>query len=62
MPIIMGSFFDQIDSNSIVNEEWKAMYEQNENTVLYLVPLMPSFGIVIIVLKIMLNASARGND
>ena len=63
MPIIFGSFFTMMDDNNFaINEEWLEIYEQNKVTVQYLVPLMPSMGIVIIVIKVLMTASARGRD
>ena len=41
---------------------WSGIYEQNETTVKYLVPLMPTMGIVIIVIKVLMTAAARGRD
>ena len=64
MPIIVGTFFDSIDSEAIIPEgsAWQGMYNQNEETVKYLVPLIPTFSIFVIVVKVMLNASARGGN
>lgn len=63
MPMIFGSFFTMMDDNNFtINAEWQALYEQNEDTVQYLVPLMPTFGIIIIVIKVLMTASARGRD
>lgn len=63
MPMILGSFFTMIDNNQLnVNAEWDAIAQQNEVTVKYLVPLMPTFGIVILVIKVLMVASARGRD
>jgi len=63
MPMIFGSFFTLVDDNNfIINAEWQAIYEKNEDTVQLLVPLMPSMGIVIIVIKVLMVASARGRD
>lgn len=63
MPMILGSFFTMIDNNQLnVNAEWDAISQQNEVTVKYLVPLMPTFGIVILVIKVLMVASARGRD
>jgi len=63
MPMIFGAFFTLMDDQAItVNAEWLAIYEQNEDTVQFLVPLMPSMGIVIIVIKVLMTASARGRD
>lgn len=63
MPMIFGSFFTMMDSNNFtINAGWMAIYEQNEDTVQYLVPLMPTMGIIIIVIKVLMTASARGRD
>lgn len=63
MPMIFGAFFDLVDDNTIqLDAEWLAIYEENKLTVQYLVPLMPALGIVIIVIKVLMTASARGRD
>ena len=63
MPMIFGSFFTLMDQNNfIINDEWQVIYEKNEDTVQLLVPLMPSMGIVIIIIKVLMVASARGRD
>lgn len=63
MPMIFGSFFTMMDSNNFtISAGWMAIYEQNEDTVQYLVPLMPTMGIIIIVIKVLMTASARGRD
>ena len=63
MPMIFGSFFTMMDDNNFtINAGWQAIYEQNEDTVQYLVPLMPTMGIIIIVIKVLMTASARGRD
>jgi len=63
MPLIFGAFFQLVDDNNIsLDADWLALYNQNKTTVQYLVPLMPSLGIVIIVIKVLMTASARGRD
>ena len=63
MPMILGSFFTLIENNNLgLNASWQAIADQNEVTVKYLVPLMPTFGIVILVIKVLMVASARGRD
>lgn len=63
MPMVTGAFFSSIDATMITsNSEWLDMYQTNEDTVKYLVPLMPSFGILIIVIKILMVSSSRGRD
>ena len=63
MPMIFGSFFTMMDSGSFtINASWLTIYEKNEATVQMLVPLMPAMGIVIIVIKVLMTAAARGRD
>ena len=74
MPMIFGAFFNVADISGLVSIEscatlpnsaacqWGTIYEANEDTVQYLVPLMPTMGIVIIVIKVLMTASARGRD
>jgi len=74
MPMIFGAFFSVADTSGILDPqvcianptgvacEWNLIYEKNEDTVQYLVPLMPTMGIVIIVIKVLMTAAARGRD
>lgn len=74
MPMIFGAFFTMADTSGLVDPnacatsatsaacQWGTIYEQNETTVKYLVPLMPTMGIVIIVIKVLMTAAARGRD
>ena len=74
MPMIFGAFFNVADTSGLLDSTacdddpnstactWFNLYEQNEDTVQYLVPLMPTMGIVIIVIKVLMTASERGRD
>jgi len=74
MPMIFGAFFNVADISGLLDPnacdtsptsaacQWGTIYETNEDTVQYLVPLMPTLGIVIIVIKVLMTASARGRD
>ena len=74
MPMIFGAFFNVADISGLLDPtacdtsptsaacQWGTIYEANEDTVQYLVPLMPTLGIVIIVIKVLMTASARGRD
>ncbi len=63
MPIVFGAFFTQMDNMAPnVSAEWAAIGTTNQNTVKYLVPLMPTLGIVIIVIKVLMTSAARGRD
>ncbi len=74
MPMIFGAFFTVADESGLLDPqicianplsvacEWNTIYEKNEDTVQYLVPLMPTMGIVIIVIKVLMTSAARGRD
>lgn len=63
MPIVFGAFFTQMDNMAPnVSAEWAAIGATNQTTVKYLVPLMPTLGIVIIVIKVLMTSAARGRD
>jgi hypothetical protein len=64
MPMIFGAFYEELDNqmSMVEDPEWLAIGVSVEDTVKYLVPLMPSLGIVIIVIKVIMTASARGRD
>ena len=65
MPMIFGAFFSTADSivnNQTMNAEWIAIYEEEEDIVQWLVPLVPTIGIMVAVIKILMVASVRGRD
>jgi len=62
-PMITGAFFSAVDTSLITtNSGWLEMYENNENTVKYLVPLIPAFSILIVVIKVLMTSAARGRN
>jgi heme/copper-type cytochrome/quinol oxidase subunit 2 len=61
-PMILGQFFTASDNMPIADAEWAAIYEQNEDTVQFLVPLIPAVGIFVLVIKVLMVASVRGRD
>ena len=63
LPIITGQFFSSVDTSLfVVDPTWLELYNQNEDTVKYLVPVIPTFGIFIVILKVVMTAAARGQD
>ena len=67
MPMIFGQFFTVADSlvnspNSTMNAAWIQIYNEEEDIVRWLVPLVPTIGIMIAVIKILMVASVRGRD
>ena len=62
MPMILGTFYSVFDSMSITNQAWIDTYNTNEESTRFLVSLMPTLGIFLLVLKVLMAASARGSD
>ena len=64
-PMILGSVFTVMEgnlTNGSMTQEWIDMYNQTKETTQYLVPLIPAIGIFILVIKVLMVASARGRD
>ena len=61
-PIIIGGVFTMMDNMSLLNPRWQAAYEQNEDNAQLLVNLIPTFGIFMIVIKVLMVASVRGRE
>ena len=64
-PMILGSVFTVMEmslTNGSMTQEWIDMYNQTKETTQYLVPLIPTIGIFILVIKLLMVASARGRD
>ena len=61
-PMILGQFFSTFDSMDPLNPEWQAIYDTNEETAMFIVPLIPTLGIFIFIIKVLMVASTRGRD
>jgi membrane-anchored glycerophosphoryl diester phosphodiesterase (GDPDase) len=58
-PIIIGSFFS-IDVD--MSDSWKDTKNQTQEVIQWLIPLIPTIGIMILILKVLMVASVRGRD
>lgn len=58
-PIIIGSFFS---INVDMSEDWRETKQETEGVIRWLIPLIPTIGIMILVLKVLMVASVRGRD
>lgn len=59
-PMLLGSVFTALDSlPDNPNTGWSNLYETNKTTVQFLVPLIPTIGIFIIVIRILMRAGQR---
>lgn len=60
VPMVLGVFFS-LDI-PIADPDWRATQAETEEVVRWLVPLVPTLGIFILVLRVMMAASAKGRD
>ena len=64
-PMILGSVYSVVETNMTegsMTQEWIDVYNNIKETTQYLVPLIPTIGIFILVIKVLMVASARGRD
>jgi len=62
-PMILGSVWTVMDGQTgTMAPEWLTMYNETKGTIQYLIPLIPTIGIFILIIKVMMVASARGRD
>ena len=61
-PMILGQFFTILGDMPIESASWQAVYDQNEETALFIVPLIPTLGIFVLIIKVLMVASVRGRD
>ena len=61
-PMVLGAVWSVMDGMEIMNSDWQQVYDDTKATTQYLVPLVPTIGIFILVIKVFMVASARGRD
>ena len=62
VPQILGQFFTLFNKMPIGDPTWQAIYNQNEATTKFLVPLIPTIGLFILIIKVLMTASVKGAD
>ena len=60
VPVILGTFFSI--SAPISDPSWAKVNTDTQNVIKWLVPLVPTIGIFIFVIKVLMAASVRGRD
>ncbi|MFM7795754.1 MAG: hypothetical protein ACKO7N_03225 [Candidatus Nitrosotenuis sp.] len=45
-----------------MDEDWMSVRDETQTVVQWLIPLIPTIGIMILVLKVLMVASVRGRD
>jgi hypothetical protein len=62
-PMILGAVWTVMEDTTIgMDSDWLAVYNDTKSTTQFIVPLIPTIGIFILIIKVMMNASARGRD
>ena len=61
VPVILGPFFS-IDNSENMDADWVAINDETEDVIQFLIPLVPTIGIFILVLKVLMVSSVRGRD
>jgi len=61
-PMILGMFYSTADNVGIEDPDWQQTYDETEEVTRFLTPLIPTIGIFILVIKVLLVASVRGRD
>ena len=61
VPVILGPFFS-IDDPSSLDPEWAATGQELEDVIRFLIPLVPTIGIFILILKVLMVSAVRGRD
>lgn len=61
VPVILGPFFS-IDLSDQMDPEWIAINDETEEVIQFLIPLVPTIGIFILILKVLMVSSVRGRD
>ena len=62
MPMVLGQFFTVLGNMTIADASWQAIYYQNEAIVKFIVPLAPTVGLFIFIIKVLMVASVQGRD
>jgi len=60
VPMILGVFFS-LDV-PIMDAGWATTQQETEDVVQWLVPLVPTLGIFVLIIRVMMAASSRGRD
>ena len=60
--MILGTFWTAAGNVNIASADWQTIYDDTETQVQFLVPLMPTVGIFIFVIKVIMVSAVRGRD
>lgn len=60
VPIVLGAFFS-VDTGEL-DPDWQNTKDETVNVLQFLIPLVPTLGIFILIIKVIMVASVRGRD
>lgn len=60
--IILGSFFSAIAGIPISDPSWAKTNTDVQKEIQFILPLLPTLGIFMVVVKVLMTASVKGND
>ena len=60
VPMILGAFFTMMPP--AMSTTWQATNTRTQAILQYIIPLIPTIGLVLLVLKVLMVASVRGRD
>lgn len=63
-PMVLGTVWTAMNSTNmpIPDPTWQATYDSTQVTLQYIIPLIPTIGIMLVVIKVLMIASVRGRD
>ena len=64
VPMILGQVWTTMgeDNMPIADPDWQQTYNNTETRLQYIIPLIPTIGLMIFVIKVLMVASVRGRD
>ncbi len=61
VPIVLGPFFSALNTTTLT-PEWADTFNETSATIQFIIPLIPTLGLFILVIKVLMVASVRGRD
>lgn len=61
-PMILGQFYSVLGNMTIESASWQQTYDETEAITQYIVPLVPTVGLFIFIIKVLMVAAVRGRD
>ena len=61
-PMILGQFYTVLGNMTIADPDWQTTYDNTEAITRYIVPLIPTVGLFIFIVKVLMVAAVRGRD